>query len=276
MNPPGEPQLIWVVGDDTNVGKTTVATALIRRLNAMGRKALGFKPYAGVRLTATLDLLEKTAHRDGHFAGVDTLDLAKASPLTPPEYAELVNPSWRISYPSREYTVIVRKGSNFINRRYFYQTRNTVDFTKRADFLRLNEGIRLPIGDARLIDNLNADAVDALDQDVPADSYRLLRDLGPEFVVCEGAGRLLPIWVGAPPVRHIFNVSNGNLFLYPNVNLDLNPRIGNAMTTPPITFHIRDDLNKVRHFWDVIPVVGPAAIEEQMELFVSKFLAVCE
>ncbi|MTW23010.1 hypothetical protein [Allochromatium palmeri] len=44
------PTLFWVIGTATNVGKTTVATALIRHLNASGLPALGFKPYVGGRL----------------------------------------------------------------------------------------------------------------------------------------------------------------------------------------------------------------------------------
>lgn len=276
MSPQPEPQLIWVVGDDTNVGKTTVATALIRRLTAMNRKTLGYKPYAGARLTATLDLLEKAAQTDHYLAGIGARDLAAASPMTPPQYAELVNPTWRISHPSRDFTVLVRKGSDFIKRRYFYQTANSVAFTKRADFLRLNESIKLPIGEAKVIENRGADTVDWLDQDIQADSYNLLRDLGPEFVVCEGAGRLLPVWVGAPPVRHIFNVTNGNLVVFPNVNLDLTGRIANTMKFPPITFHINDDLKNAKRVWDVFPVLRRVEIDEQMELFVDKFLEACE
>ncbi len=168
--------------------------------------------------------------------------------------------------------MLVRKGSSDIHRRDFYQTRNTVEFTKRKEFSRLNEGIGLPIQAVSVIDNLGADAVDALDQDVQAPSFKLLQELGPEVILCEGAGRLLPYWSGAPPVQHVFLVTNGDLYLFPDVNLDLNQRFGQEMKSVPTIAAIMGDLRQGMQLRDAIPVVGTASFNEQMDQFVGKFL----
>ena len=274
MSPQANADVIWVVGDDTGVGKTTTTAALIRRLNSMKIKTLGFKPYAGSRLISVIGLLENIAVGDGFLVGPDARELAKASPLTPVPLLEVVNPSWRIAHPSRDVSVFVRKGSAEIRRRDFFQTRNAVEFCRRSDFARLNEHIKLPMNNISIRENSGADAVDALEQDIQTSSFAQLQALGPEVIICEGAGRLLPYWVGAPPVKHIFLVTGGDLYLFPDINIDINPREGPSMKSVPTIAAIRDDLRRGMQLRDGIPVVS-SADRDRMDQFVSKFLVAC-
>ena len=91
------PMIIWVVGDNTNVGKTTITAALIRTLNSMGVGTIGYKPYAGARLIDIIDLLQEISCGDGQLVGRDARQLVKASPMITTDLLEVVNPSWRLS-----------------------------------------------------------------------------------------------------------------------------------------------------------------------------------
>lgn len=52
-------EIFWVVGSDTSVGKTTLATALIRVLNRLGKTTVGFKPHAGINFVEHLGVMEE-------------------------------------------------------------------------------------------------------------------------------------------------------------------------------------------------------------------------
>lgn len=270
-----KPQIIWVVGDNTNVGKTSISTALIRQLNAVNNKAIGFKPYAGGRLIDIVDLLEEIAVNDQLLVGRDACKLAKASPLTPTHFQELINPSWRITYPSRDDCMFIRKGSSQIGQRHFYHTKNTAGFLDRDDFKELNKKILLPVKGIRTLENLPADSIDALEQSVQKESYLQLLALRPDSIVCEGAGRLLPYWETAPPVRHIFLVSKGNLYLFPRVNLDFSQKTDPRIRSVPTIAAIMGDLKGRRHMRGAIPVLGTANFDDGMDRFVKPFLMAC-
>jgi dethiobiotin synthetase len=79
MAPPAELHSIYVTGTDTGVGKTLIATALVRALNQAGRQTRGLKPLAsGASRT-----------RDG-LRNADALALQAEG--RPPMPYELVNP----------------------------------------------------------------------------------------------------------------------------------------------------------------------------------------
>jgi len=134
-----QPMIIWVVGDNTNVGKTTVSAALIRILNSLGKRTVGFKPYAGARLMDVIDLLEEIAGGDGQLVGRDARKLAKASPFVGVDLLEVINPSWRLSHLARDVSFLVRKGSMAIGQRFFMHTQSAASMWGRADVLKLNE-----------------------------------------------------------------------------------------------------------------------------------------
>jgi predicted P-loop ATPase/GTPase len=151
MSQQRRPTVIWVVGDNTNVGKTTVSASLIRVLNTSGKSAVGFKPYAGARLIDVVDFLADVAAVDGLWVGKDARMLAQASPLTANDLLEVINPSWRISHPGRDVSVFIRKGSEKIRRRSFFHTQNAVPFLERKDTLHLNRYTQLPFAQTRPI-----------------------------------------------------------------------------------------------------------------------------
>jgi dethiobiotin synthetase len=79
MHPPADPDSFYVTGTDTGVGKTLIATGLVRALNQSGRRTRGLKPLAS-----------------GAIRTVDGLRNADALALQaegrPPAPYELVNP----------------------------------------------------------------------------------------------------------------------------------------------------------------------------------------
>ena len=268
-------QIFWVVGDNTNVGKTTVTAALIRTLNGLNHKTIGFKPYAGARLMDVVDLLEEIVVGDQMLVGRDARKLAQASPLTPPSCLELINPSWRVTHPSRDNSVMIRKGSLAIGQRRFFQTRSTVDLVQRDDFLRLNAHIGLPVESMFMLESQPADSLDFLDQRIQVQSFEQLVALGPEVMVCEGAGRLLPYWRGSPAVRHIFLITNGDLLLFPNVNLVISQAERSPLTSAPTVSAIMQNLKGRKHIRKTIPVFRPSELDHKMDEFVSGFAQAC-
>lgn len=265
--------MIWVVGDNTHVGKTTISAALIRVLNALGKVTIGFKPYAGARLLDVIDLLEEIAVGDGYLVGRDARKLAMASPWTPPDLLELVNPSWRLSHPVRDVCVLSRKGSAAIGYRSLMRTENAKDFWTREDLLKLNTVLRLPIEGMKTIPNAIADQVDFDGQDVQATSFKRLQSLNPEIVVCEGAGRLLPVWKSAPAARHLFVVSAGDLYFFPDVLVGAGHAQGSF---GPFTLDaISKQLSGRKHLKVSIPLSRPSRLEVDMDDFIRPFAVAC-
>jgi hypothetical protein len=268
-----QPVIIWVVGDNTNVGKTTISAALIRALNDLGKRTLGFKPYAGARLMDVIDLLEEIAAGDGQLVGRDARKLAKASPFMSNDLLEVVNPSWRLSHPMRDASVFVRKGSAAIDQRLFMHTENAKSFWARPDLLKLNQVMRLPTQNLQSIANQTADQMDFDHQAVQASSFQRLLVLKPEIVVCEGAGRLLPTWRGAPPVRHLILISGGALHFYPNMRIQVKQDDGafRPLTVAAVT----SKLAGVKHIMTPIPLASASELDEEMNRFIQPIASAC-
>lgn len=265
--------VIWVVGDNTNVGKTTITAALIRVLNGFGKAAIGYKPYAGARLLDVIDLLEEIAAGDGYLVGRDARKLLKASPWVPQDFLEVINPSWRISHPVRDASVFIRKGSAAIGQRTLLRTENAKDFWTRPDLQKLNAVTRLPIQSMQIIGNSVADKVDFDDQGIQAASFKRLQSLNPDILVCEGAGRLLPVWKGAPAARHLFVVSGGDLYFFHNVRLNAGQSEGSF---GPFTIDaITPQLASWKRLKAAIPLARHSCLDEDMENFIRPFAAAC-
>jgi predicted P-loop ATPase/GTPase len=262
---------IWVVGDNTNVGKTTISTALIRALNRLGSPTVGFKPYAGTSLQDVIALLQEIARGDGYLVGRDARQLLAASPMMTEDMLELINPSWRISHPTRGVGVLIRKGSAAIGQRYFRHTENARALLSRPDFLRLNESMRLPLSEP--LKNMDPDVIDFADQSVQAASFARLMALKPGSVVCEGAGRLLPVWQGAPAARHVFLVSGGTLYFFAHLNLQVPPMPGRW---GPCTLQtVAAQLMAARPMRADIPIASPDSLAQVMDEFVDRFARMC-
>ena len=264
------PWLIWVVGDNTNVGKTTVSASLLRVLNAAGKVAVGFKPYAGARLAEVAQLLEDVAAGDGLLVGWDARKLVAASPRIPPDWLEVANPSWRVSYPDRDASAFIRKGSLVIGRRTFFQAASTQPLWSRPDFQALNRRVLLPVSSCSVIPDRLADEVDFADQSVQQASFHRLLTLQPDIVLCEGAGRLLPVWQGAPPVRHLFFISKGDLCLFPNVGIRIPG--GSDSFGPYTSAALVKHLHGKAHLRSPIPFLHSSELETGMDAFIRRFL----
>jgi hypothetical protein len=262
---------IWVVGDNTNVGKTTISTALIRALNRLGCPTLGFKPYAGAPLQDVIPLLQEIALGDGYLVGRDARQLLAASALLTEDMLELINPSWRLTHPSRNVAVMIRKGSATIGKRYFRHTQSAEAFLSRPDYSLLNQTMRLPPSET--VKDLEADRIDFADQSVQAASFARLLALKPGCVVCEGAGRLLPVWQGAPVAKHLFLVSGGELYLFANSNLKAPKPEGRF--GPYSLQTMASDLAGIPSQRAYIPLASPERLSEAMDAFVERFARIC-
>jgi dethiobiotin synthetase len=267
------PTLIWVVGDNTNVGKTTISAALIRVFNQMSVDTIGFKPYAGARLMDVIDLLQDIASGDGQLVGRDARQMAKASPLITTDLLEVVNPSWRLSYPVRDASIFVRKGSSQIGQREIKCSEHKKSLWTRRDMLELNRVIHLPIENMRATYKVSADKIDFEDQAVQAASFDRLLQLKPQVVVCEGAGRLLPVWSNGPIAKHLFFVLAGELHFFPNVGIRVSmaPDVFRPITVAALTGH----LNSRAIQKAPIPIVESNRLEGEMDAFVRPFVTAC-
>lgn len=266
-----QPVLVWVVGDNTNVGKTTVSVALIRALNRLGYPTVGFKPYAGARLMDVLPLLEDRSDHAQALAGSDARRLLAASPCWPADRLEVLSPSWRLTHVGRDVGVFIRKGSDAIGVRYFRHTANATALWERPDFLQLQQSLHLP--PTQEMANQDADRLDFEDQEVQKASFALIQAHRPAFVVCEGAGRLLPVWEGASPARHVLLVSGGALHFFAQVGLKVMSQTGGF--GPFTVGAVGPQLAKIRHVKAPIPVAQPGALEGVMDRFIERFARLC-
>jgi hypothetical protein len=267
------PTVIWVVGENTNVGKTTISSALIRVFNEMGVDTIGFKPYAGARLMDVIELLQEIASGDGQLVGRDARQMAKASPLMTSDLLEVVNPSWRLTHPVRDASVFVRKGSAQIGRRDFQCIDHCKSLWSRQDMLELNRVIHLPVENMLTSVVTSADKMDFSDQAVQMESFERLLELKPQVVVCEGAGRLLPIWANAPVAKHLFFVTAGELHFFPNVGIRTSKAqdFFEPLTVTAITGHLNGRPSQKAP----IPIAEPSRLEGVMDDFVRSFVATC-
>lgn len=219
MAPIDNPEIFWVVGNDTDVGKTTLSTALIRNLNRRGKKTVGFKPHAGVSFVRHIDfMLEFYRRNECRVFGEDALRLAQASPLTTDELVEVIAPSYRVHFPTVRHTVLARVGAKILGNRQFFRSRTTTEFPRRADIARLTEMIGLPFDEAVVLEE-GAPRIDLMLHEERARAFGYLRDLGAESMVLEGAGGFLPVWFGGPMPNHVLVVTEDVIHFFPNVSV---------------------------------------------------------
>lgn len=216
-------EIFWVVGSDTSVGKTTLATALIRVLNRLGKKTVGFKPHAGINFVEHLGVMEEAYPRSAsRLFGTDTLGLACSSPLTSEELVEVINPSQRLHYPSRSHTVLSRIGSGILGNRKFFRSESAASFSQRPDIKRLTKIFGLPFDEAVTLESSVSSAhIDLMLPDVRTKSFEYLCDLGADAVVLEGAGGYLPVWQNCPMPKHIFALIGDFICFFPNVDIEI-------------------------------------------------------
>lgn len=226
-----QPAIFWVVGTTTNVGKTTVATALVKYLNAHGTSAVGFKPVAGSRFRDHADFaLEHYPRLPGRVFGRDALLLACASPLTQEADVDLVAPWQLLFHRTIDDTLLIRAGSTQLHNVRYFTTQAGLTVMARADFARLTQMQRLPLDAARVFDPLT-EARHDLAPDAQSAAFAALLERRPAAVVVEGAGPFIPTWKGTPRVNHVLAVSDDEILLYPRANAQVPHPVGKSRST---------------------------------------------
>jgi hypothetical protein len=227
-----KPEIFWVVGEGTDVGKTTVTAALTRLLNRHGRRTVAFKPYTLSRLWSSIDFLvrEYPPHKE-KLSGSDAHLLSLSSPHTNADMTELITPCNAFAFPGWTFKVLMRAGSSETgNVRYFTSAR-AKELLKRPDFQRLTERVFLPMDRAEVISEETMNRAPALFPEVKSQAFRHLAETKPESMVFEGAGRLLPVWRGSPLVNHIFVLEDGRMTFYRNIDRHFQPRASVVMVS---------------------------------------------
>lgn len=219
------PVIYWVVGNNTDIGKTTVSAALIRVLNRRGVPALGLKPFAAARMLGNVDFfITLHASRPGMLAGRDALALAAASPLTSADLLEIVAPVQFLCHPSWQDVILARCGSATLGDLAIYKPAGAPDFAARPDMRALARRLRLPFEQARPVGQIRPASAHHLPGNAPARAFEHLCSLGPAAVVCEGAGPLLPVWHGHPAVDHVLVIREGMAQMFAGAGLMLPPK----------------------------------------------------
>ncbi|KAA3633067.1 MAG: hypothetical protein DWQ08_02385 [Proteobacteria bacterium] len=137
----------------------------------------------------------------GELHGVDARMLCDASPLTAGRrLAEIVNPVQFLVYHDRnvEDVIVLRTGAAKLDNRHLRVLGNKPELIARNEIERL---IRLKEWDGEPRDeNFKVNVVESRSMFAPEidSAFEYLLRLGPEVVVFEGAGGMLPHWPGAP------------------------------------------------------------------------------
>lgn len=248
------PEIFWVIGPDTHVGKTTIAAALIRSLNRQGCPAVGFKPFGGFLLQEAVEFGAGQVTRSGcEICGGDAEHLTSASPLTPPSMMDVVGPLYMLSYPVYGRPVLMRIGSRTLgNVRYLYHD-HARTLLERSDVVELLRGVGVPLAamEATTFGFLDAPT---LARGAHAAAYDRLLAVGPRAVVVEGASNYLPIWK-AGVVNHVLLVTGEAVTCYARINLEV-PFSPELKMTQSIFHHLKAAPRPVRVPMTLAPPEG--------------------
>lgn len=231
------PDIFWVIGPDTHVGKTTIAAALIRALNRQGCPAVGFKPFGGFLLQEAMEFgAEQRQRSGGELCGSDAERLTTASPLTQPSMMDVVGPMYMVSYPVYGRPLLMRMGSRALgNVRYLFHEGATTALS-RSDVAELLQQLEVPLSTTETTKFSFLDAPE-LYPVAQAEAYAKLLTLGPRAVVIEGASQYLPIWTSMV-VNHILVVTGQEVVFHPGINMEP-PFVGQLKTTYSIMHHLK-------------------------------------
>ncbi|MBT9288284.1 dethiobiotin synthase [Prosthecodimorpha staleyi] len=212
------PRIIWVTGSGTEVGKTTVAAALVRVLNRRGYPTTAFKPYAAGLLA---EMPERQAWRDpaltGPEVGHDAIQLANASPLTF-GYFDLVAPVQFVCFPDFTKTVMARAGSTLLDNRRYFRPEVPLEIADPDARAALVESLGLALADAVPLPGLNFRDAGKIAPDLPVAAFRRLLRLRPHTIVIEGATKFIPSFRGGLPIDHLVYLERPAITVHPAVH----------------------------------------------------------
>ena len=205
------PAIVWIIGDRTDAGKTTLAVAVIRALNAEGKKSIGFKPYAGTNTTVIIDMLAQR-HKItlSRLWAPDTVRLSHPSFLDDLSMVEVLNPSYRLAKDGQ--VLLVRKGSLYCGDRKFLRPVSRHPLHSKSQLDELAAEMDIPVGDIHEVECVHARELDQLSTERIESSLKAICKLGPKVVVIEGASEFLPAWRGCPSPDVIFAISGDWVF----------------------------------------------------------------
>lgn len=220
--------IYWVVGSDENVGKTTVASALIESLNQSGQSAIGFKPFSAGKFVDLIDTINSPdAISTGSIFGLDGVSLSAASPLMNYEDIELIQPILFVCYPNYAQPLIIRGGSQLCGKVEYWRGRilegilgnnsNYFHESVREKFERFSRVELTTLGflDAPKLDNSH------IDRCLGTLTNRKL----PEALVIEGAGKWLPMWKTPYVVNHILLVHLNKIHFFKGINMTVSTHL---------------------------------------------------
>lgn len=214
--------IYWVVGEATNVGKTTVACALIRALENREQQSIGFKPYVGGRFRDLIDFAYAQFPKIPNTVfGSDGFELCSASSLTCDSDVDLVTP-WQLIFNSKsdKDNMFIRTGSQELGNVQYYRTPLFDKLLTRRDIHKIVEDLKWPVENTDLVD-LSVISRRTIDQEIPDLAFTHLLRRNPKAVVVEAAGPFLPVWQGCPRVNHIVLVGNNEITLIANINVSV-------------------------------------------------------
>jgi hypothetical protein len=211
------PELYWVIGTGTSVGKTTISKALIQALNERNTPTLGFKPFGAFKLRENIDvLIDRYPKSRAALVGSDAMDLCLASPLTPGELIDVVGPSYRMCWSTWDKSLLLQTGSTILGNVEYFKSEIADELFGRPDFQRVFELSGL----SRVIHNASLDSGRETQMVKIAMAFEYLAGLNPEVVVCEGAANLLPVWTGSPKPKKIFLMNYESVYVYDDIDID--------------------------------------------------------
>ncbi len=218
-----EPEMYWVVGPNTDVGKTTLAVAVISVLGGAGRKTVGFKPYGARKFVDIIDLDYRGLPEGiSKVFGQDAVRLASVSNVTSLDDIDLIAPVASICYPEYRNVLVVRAGSRITRNAEFFKGRSAVQLEKRADYKRILEELGVQDWLDFKETGVSFPDVPLLGRSKVEDCYRhLLKTKDIDTVVCEGAGKFLPFWGEKRVVNHIFLIQRNEIYFFKDINLKI-------------------------------------------------------
>lgn len=239
--------ITWVIGMTTNSGKTTVASSLIRVLNALGKKTIGFKPIAGIRFSQSRNLLiNEIPFSDCGMFGGDALKLCDASPISDRGMLDIINPRLLLFKDNILEPLLIRIGSKKLNNLCYYRGEFLEEFLKDDENKKIFKQSLLPIKCPMLSDQ-NVSHIEA--------ALKYIFALGPDAIVMEGAGPFLPVWAGSHFVNNILMLSDGKIYFLKDINLKLSLKHNEKVHIKSFLQHFKIPKEKILSF----PVTRVAA-----------------
>lgn len=241
----GETDVYWVVGSDENVGKTTVASALIEHLN-QNNAAIGFKPFSAGKFVDIIDAISsQEATEMGSIYGLDGVALRAASPLINNNDIELTQPIMFICYPNYANPLLVRAGSHISGKVEYWRGPGS------AEILKSNSGYFDPqmnekferFADAPLTQfgfqyapNLDNGHIDQC-------LNKLIREKAPKTIVIEGAGKWLPAWKTKYLVNHILYIHMNKIYFFKNINTPVSVNGGKLAPVTELLTYLKNRIS---------------------------------